>query len=361
MTTELARAPAKASTSAAGSARPGRRVVLVGLWLACLAGPAMGTPPSLEAQEATRALIVVGLGGTDEYRQRFHEQASTLRSALIDRHGLSESNVVYLGERVELAPELIDDRSVRENVLGTLARFAEEAAPSEQVLVVLIGHGTSSSSGTNFNLPGPDLGPADFATALSELDPKPVGFVHTGSGSGAFLEPVAGPNRVVITATRTDRELNATHFGEHFVAALAGEGADIDRDGRVSLREAYTYARAEVSRYYDSENQIQTEHATLVDEGVTVAPDEGRARSPEGGLADAFTFGRTTTAEVPDTDDPELQRLYEERADIQSRMEELRAREASLDEDTYLERMEELLVELGLKNREIRAAGGGAW
>lgn len=344
---------------AAGRAPHGWRLALVGISLVCVAGTVVSTPASLEAQEAARALIVVGLGGTDEYRKQFHEQASTLRSALVDRYGLPESNVVYLGERVELDPELIDDRSVRENVLGTLARFAEEATPSERILVVLIGHGTSGASGTNFNLPGPDLGPADFATAFSEFDARPVGFVHTGSGSGAFLEPVAGPNRVVITATRTDRELNATRFGEHFVAALAEEGADIDRDGRVSLREAYTYARAEVSRYYDSENQIQTEHATLIDEGVTSAPDGGEPRSPAGGLADTFAFGRTTTADVPDTDDPELQRLYDERAEIQSRIEELRAREASLDEDTYLERMEELLVELGLKNREIRAAEGG--
>lgn len=351
--------PARKAATRAGPASRAGRVALVGIWLSCLAGTASVTPASLEAQTGTRALIVVGLGGTDEYRQRFHEQATTLRSALLERYGLAESNVVYLGERVELDPEVIDDRSVRENVLGTLDRFAEEAAADNRILVVLIGHGTSGPSGTNFNLPGPDLGPDDFAAAFSAFDAHPIAFVHTGSGSGAFLEPVAGPNRVVITATRTGRELNATRFGEHFVAALAGDGADIDRDGRVSLREAYTYARAEVSRYYESENQIQTEHATLVDEGVTAAPeDEGPGRPAEG-LADAYAFGSSASAGVPDTDDPELQRLYDERAQIQSRIDELRAREGSMDEEAYLDRMEELLVELGLKNREIRAAGGG--
>ena len=63
--------------------------------------------------------------------------------------------------------------------------------------------------------------------------------------------------------------------------------------------------------------------------------------------------------DVPETDDPVLARLYGERAAIQNRIEELRELSGSLDEDVYLARMEDLLVELALKNREIEAAGGG--
>lgn len=313
----------------------------------------------LEAQARTRALIVVGLGGTAEYRERFNEQARTLRNGLVEQHGLEPGDVVYLGERVEIDPEVISDRATRENVLGVLERFAAASDPEDRVLVVLIGHGTSGAGGEAFNLPGPDIGPDDLAEALAAFGPTPVAFVHTGSGSGAYLEPLAGPDRIVITATRTGRELNATRFGEHFVAALSGEGADIDRDGRISLLEAYTYARDEVARHYESENQIQTEHAMLEDDGDGSGTHEAGPDTADGRLASTFAFGGRVQTAAPETDDPELARLYGERAEIQGRIEELRALSGSLDEDVYLARMEELLVELALKNREIAAAGGG--
>ncbi len=58
-------------------------------------------------------------------------------------------------------------------------------------------------------------------------------------------------------------------------------------------------------------------------------------------------------------DDPELARLYEERAEIQGRIDELRVLRGSMDDDAYLDALEPMLVELALKNREIRAAEGG--
>lgn len=294
----------------------------------------------------THVLIVVGLGGTADYRETFHEQARSLRAALVEEHGLSAGDVVYLGERVEVEPEVIQNRSTREHVLGALSRFAETAGASDRVLVVLIGHGTSGPSGENFNIPGPDVTPAEFADALSVFASQQIAFVHTGSGSGAFLEPLAAPNRIVITATRSGRELNATRFAEHFVAAFTGSGADIDRDGTLSLEEAFTFARDEVARHYESANQLLTENAVLQD--------------GDAGLASAFVFGgRGAATDIPDTDDPELTRLYGERGAIQSRIDELRALSGTLDENVYLDRLEELLVELALKNAEIRAAGGG--
>lgn len=303
-------------------------------------------PAPVAAQARTHVLIVVGLGGTADYRETFHDQARTLKAALVEDHGVREGDVVYLGERVETDPEVIADRATRDNVLGTLSAFAENAGASDRVLVVLIGHGTSGASGESFNIPGPDVAPAEFATALSAFPSQTVAFVHTGSGSGAFLEPLAGPNRVVITATRSGRELNATRFAEHFVAAFDGAGADIDRDGSISLEEAFTYARDEVARYYEAENQILTENAVI--------------QAGEEGLAERFAFGGPGAAtDAPITDDPVLARLYEERGAIQARIDELRGLSGSMDEALYLERMEELLVELALKNREIRAAGGG--
>ena len=62
----------------------------------------------------------------------------------------------------------------------------------------------------------------------------------------------------------------------------------------------------------------------------------------------------------PETsDDPVLARLYEERREIQDRIDELRAMRDALPPERYAEQLEDLLVELALKNREIRAREGG--
>jgi len=58
-------------------------------------------------------------------------------------------------------------------------------------------------------------------------------------------------------------------------------------------------------------------------------------------------------------DDPALARLYEQRVEIQERIDQLRAIRDAMEEDAYLSVMEELLIELALKAREIRALEGG--
>ncbi len=331
-----------------------RRVV------ALLAGLALAAPGALAAQARTHVLLVVGLGGTAEYREAFHEQAVRLSESLVEHHGVAAEDVTYLGERVDVAPDVIDGRATKDGVLEALGAIAGRAGAADRVLVVLFGHGTTGSGGTAFNLSGPDLGPADLAPALDALGDRPVAFVHTGSGSGAFVEPLSKQGRIVVTATRTERELNATHFGAYFVDALAGDGADIDRDGTVSILEAYTYARREVARRYQDENEILTENALLEDDGDGKGTYEASADAGgDGALAARFHLGGAATAAIPETDDPVLARLYRERADIQRRIDELRALQGSIEEERYLAEMEALLVELALKNREIRDAGGG--
>ena len=94
-----------------------------------------------------------------------------------------------------------------------------------------------------FNLPGPDLAVADYAKLLDGLAAQRVVFVNTASSSGAFVQPLAGPGRIIVTATKTGGERNETRFPAYFVEAYRDEAADRDRNGRVSALEAFDYAR----------------------------------------------------------------------------------------------------------------------
>ncbi len=85
-------------------------------------------PLGLQAQGETHAIIVVGLGGSAQYRERFHNHAAALKAALTERHGIPAENVIYLGERPEDAPDVIADKSTRANLFRVLARWVR--APS---------------------------------------------------------------------------------------------------------------------------------------------------------------------------------------------------------------------------------------
>jgi len=315
-------------------------------------------PAHAHAQGRTHVLIVVGIGGTAEFRDSFHAEAAKIYDALVEQHGIPKDDVVYLGESVDVAPDMISDRATRASVLGVLGEIAQTAAPDDRLLVVLIGHGTESGGEPQFNVSGPDLTPTDFALAAVAFPTQSLALVHTGSASGGWVQPLAGPNRVIIAATRTSREQNATEFGRFFAEALAGEGSDLDHDGRVSLLEAFMYARDEVARHYEEENEILTEHAVLEDDGDGRGTADVSLESPDGRLASTFTLGGGARTPVQDTQDPVLARLYRERDDIQRRIDELRVVRDALPEDEYLSRLEPLLVELALKNREIQERGG---
>ena len=251
------------------------------------------------AQGRTFVVIVVGIGGTAEFRESFHAEASRIYTALVEQHGVPAEDVVYLGERVEVAPDMISDRATRASVLEVLGEIAQRAEPTDRLLVLMIGHGTESGGEPQFNVSGPDLTPTDFSLAAVAFPSQPLALVHTGSASGGWVQPLAGPNRVIIAATRTSREQNATEFGQFFAEALAGEGSDLDHDGRVSLLEAFMYARDEVARHYEAENEILTEHAVLEDDGDGSGSSDAGLESADGRLASTFAFGGMGTRKAP--------------------------------------------------------------
>ena len=133
-------------------------------------------------------------------------------------------------------------------------RQAREAAGADDVVfIVLIGHGTFDGKVAKFNLPGPDMTPADFEPLLKKLPSRNVVFVNTASASGPFIEALSGPGRTIVTATRTGAERFATLFGGYFVDALAGDDADADKNRRISVLEAFTTPSAKWRTAYERE------------------------------------------------------------------------------------------------------------
>ena len=68
---------------------------------------------------------------------------------------------------------------------------------------------------------------------------------------------------MIITATKSGDEQNFARFGQFISSAIADAASDLDKDGQVSLLEAYLTACRQVEEYYDAEARLASEHALL--------------------------------------------------------------------------------------------------
>jgi Peptidase C13 family len=301
--------------------------VFVSSWLALAAFSGSA------AAQQTHVLVVTGVAGDEEHAKKFQEWAKTFIDAARSKEGVPDANIIYLSDRA----------ATKAGVEKAFADIAARVKPNDEVFVLLIGHGSFDGTVAAFNLMGPDLTAEEYAKLLSKFTAQRIVFVNTSSASGAFLKPLAGPGRVIVTATKTGGERNDTDFPEYFVAAFGDAAADRDRNGHVSVGEAFDYAKTKVTQAFQQKGLLLTEHATLEDGG-------------EGRLASAVFLGGASSTSAPqvDTSDPAMRALVEQRDAIDKQIADLRARKASMPEAQYEAEMEKLLTQLAVKTREIR-------
>jgi hypothetical protein len=305
----------------------------------------------------THLVIVSGLGGEKKYSAAFNSVAGELADAAAKRFAIPESEIVWLGEdSVSKAPHY-RGQSTKTNVERALTQLAGRAGPGDQVVLVLIGHGSGEGEDTKISIPGPDLSARDFAQLLARFPTQKIAFINMTSASGDMLPVISGPNRVVITATKSAFERNESQFARFFVDALAKDVADVDKDGRVSLLEAFRYAATETKRVYDSETKLQTEHAQFDDMGLKTGVPDPDGRSGQGLLARRFFLdaGFSTKAGA---NDPQLAALYKDKFAIEDQLDHLRVKKASMAPDAYDDALEGLLVQLARKAKSIREIEG---
>lgn len=300
-------------------------------------------------------LIVVGLAGEPEHGAQFQKWGTALADASVNV-GVTPDRLVYLTDSKDGSPRA-SGRSTKEEINKALSSFAQAAAPEDVVYVVLFGHGNYDGQTARFNLPGPDMTAADFNAQLRKLRTRHIVFVNTASSSGPFVEELSAPGRTIIAATRSGAQQFTTLFGGYFVEAFTTEGADSDKNRRLSMLEAYAYAKTEVARAYEEQGLLATEHAILDDNGDKKGSQDPTPTGAEGQLAATMSLGSAADA-APLPDDPTLRALVLERRDLERRVEALRLLKDSLPPAKYTSELERLATDLALKTRDIRTLEG---
>jgi hypothetical protein len=300
---------------------------------------------TVDVESRASVVVVVGAEGTEEYGRQFRQWAG--RWEEVTKRG--DADLALIG--LDQPGEKTDRQQLQD-------RLADNAFPSTEPLwLVLIGHGTFDGKTARFNLRGPDVSAGELAQWLKPLN-RPVAVINCASCSGPFLNELAGPNRVVITATKSGHEANITRFGDYLSAAIGNPKADLDKDDQVSLLEAYLLASAGVREFYASEGRLATEHALLDDngdrlgtpadwfKGVRAVKTAKNGARPDGLRASQFHLVRG----------PREQQLpaetRERRDQIEQDLARLRERKADLSEVEYFQQLELLLIELARLYKE---------
>ena len=217
--------------------------------------------------------------------------------------------------------------------------------------MLLIGHGTSGDGeGAKFNLVGPDLTVDEWSALLKPIAGKLV-FIDTTGGSFPFLRKLAGHGRVVLTATDSAAQQFETVFPEFFIKAFDDAAADSDRNGRVSLWEAFSYASAGVRQWFDQRGQLSTERALLDDTGAGI----GRESQNPGtdGIVARVTYLEPEASVT--SGDAALAALLKRKEDLEAQVEALKSRKATMSAEQYQTELEKLLLELARVSQAIRS------
>ncbi len=153
----------------------------------------------------------------------------------------------------------------------------------------------------------------------SSRSPGAIVFVNAGSGSFEFLETLAGRGRIVLTAADSAAQQYETVFPQFFIEAFAAEEADLDRDGKVSIWEAFQTASAGVKGWFEDQGRLATERPILDDNGDGIGREAAESRLRTAPWLESPICSAIDPAAAPA--DAELAALLRQRADLQSRIE----------------------------------------
>ncbi len=201
--------------------------------------PAPSTTTRPEADPGKFAIIVCGIGGEPAYSTQFSTWANALRSELVDKLSFPQNQTALL---VEKPSTEFERPATTEELRRVFTSLKTTAKPDSTVFIFLIGHGSFSDKEAKFMLVGPDLTAKELALHVKSLPTRRQIIVNMSSASGEFVKPLSANGAIVITATRSGQEQNATRFPEYFVSALTKTDADADKNGRISVGEAFSYA-----------------------------------------------------------------------------------------------------------------------
>jgi hypothetical protein len=305
----------------------GKRFGLAVLFLACL-----------KLQAATYYVTVTGLGGEQEYVVRFSMLGNEIDKAL--KSSGADAKVTTL------------QNATKDQVRGAFNQISREAKPDDALVFMLVGHGSFDGAEYKINLKGPDLSAAELAALMDHVPAKRQLVVNMTSASGGSMDVLRKPERIVITATKSGTEKNATVFAKYWAEALSDPAADVDKNETISALEAFKYAEQKTVNYYETNKRLATEHPVLEDTGKGEGVKAPSAENGQGLLAGRFPLVRRG-ALASAASDPRKKELVAKKEQLEQQIDALKYQKAAMPAEEYKKQLGALLLDLAKTQEEI--------
>jgi hypothetical protein len=286
---------------------------------------------AVAARAESYYLVVAGLGGEAEYEQRFTGWASDLTKLL-----KTEPN-----SKVET---LAGKDATKANIEAKMREVASASKPDDEFVLLLIGHGSFDEQDYKFNIPGPDISAKELAAGLDKIQAKQAVILMTSSSGGA-IPVLQKPKRVVVTATKSGTEKNATIFARYFIEALRDKEADTDKSEILTVQEAFHYAEQKTAKFFETQKRLATEHAVIEDAGKGEGVKDPSPDNGEGLVAGRFALLHLGSVAAL-VNDPEKQKLLKHKEDLEAAIDQLKYEKASMALPQYRQQMQEYLLDL---------------
>ena len=302
----------------------------------------------LDREGSTKyAVILAGPTVGDENKSQFRQWAFSLHDILARDYGYSSNTISLLYDRGEsegTGSQRIDAACDLEGIQQELARLQSVIQSGDQITIYLIGHGSGAEEESKFNIVGPDITGGQFAGMLDVFDQQDMIIVNTTSASYGFSASLSHEGRVVVSSTRSSSEKFDPIFSDYFIEALDNRNGDRDKNNRVSILEAFNYAKSNVEEFYEEQGRLASEHAGLDDNGDALFSLNPTVAEIDGRLAEIAYIDNLVDSTAG---------LSAEAIQLKSRLQDLersvfilRGRKVEFLEEDYWQQMEELLVDL---------------
>src|SRR5436190_5574803 len=284
------------------------------------------------------AIIIQGLGPSDDYDKKFTKWATETQTVLVQDLGFAKDHVILLS----------GDNTKKASIEKAFEQMKAQVKPQDTFILFLIGSGAYDTD-YKLSIMGQDLTGTEYGKLIDSLNPARSIVVSGSDSSGGLFDKLSAMNRIIVASSRATEKEPAV-FYEYFVQGLKGLAADEDKDRKVSIWEAFKYATAGVERFFKEQTRIQTEHAGVAANGEKqVAANVADQEAPVLARVTAFNADRPIVVA-----DPKLQALLNEKKAIEQKVENLRLQKSLIPEAEYDKRLEDLILELTRKNQQIQ-------
>jgi hypothetical protein len=298
------------------------------------------------------AILVGGVSGDPDLQKLYLKEISGFRSILEDSYGYPRDHITVLFDDPSKAPDLTQNKSNSENLREACRKLSARVKKDDLVLVFIEGHGDYDGKAYRLNLVGPDPTAEELAGMFYQIQARFV-IVNVTNCSGGSIAALSRKGTILITSTKSGMEKNQTHFGQYFAEAFKDNAADSDKNGRVSLLEAFLYASHRVEEYYKNEGNLQTEHPVLDDNGDAQAQSLPTAENGEGFLSRTTFLDSGILSFAREKLTPEQQKLSLEARELERQIEALKYSKGEMPQPEYEKKLEELLLKLAQINAQI--------